>query len=109
MKGLFAPRYRIKKTSKPRRSGGYSVRYHIQRRYLLWPFWLQYSAHDTEKDARQYMLDLQWGVKHLSKVTYFYMAETVPDYISDEQKDRYLLAKEKDPKLKAIRWLRKEA
>ncbi len=54
------------------------------------------------------MCDYIWEAKHCSEVTYFYHSGSIPEYIPDEQKDRYLRAKEENKKLKAIGWMRKE-
>ncbi len=80
--------------------------YHVQFGYPLIPFiWADSSAHSQEDSAREKMRERQFATENPKKTTYFYKADAIPHHLPDEQKDRFCLAKEGKPKLKALKYL----
>lgn len=92
---LFRARYRIKKVAIPRSSGGIEYTYYLQFKYILWPLYQTEDYGGDEKHMRNKMRSAIFKSKRKKIVTYSYNADPIPDHIPGEQKDKYLLEKEK--------------
>ncbi len=105
---MFKARWRIRKTTQPLSMNRTLHEYRVQWGYPLIPFvWVDSSAHTDEEKARWTMRERQFETAHPKKVAYFYKADEIPNYLPDEQKDRFCRAKENSPKLKALKYLEK--
>ncbi len=89
------PRYRIKKIGYPRDDNRTKYWYYVQYKYRYWPFWCTETSEDNHEDASARMKNLVSIANRHKTVDFYYNAEPVPAHIPVEQKDRFLLEKEK--------------
>ncbi len=97
LKYLFTYKYRIKKIATPQLSGGHMYRYRLQHR-LPWAWWVSDYWDADENKVREKMREYKFNAKRKKNITYFYNADSMPEHVPSNQKDRYYLAKEKKEK-----------
>jgi hypothetical protein len=93
-KEAFTFKYRIKKISTPQFSGKPECKYVLQYR-LPWLWWVAHTYDADEEKMRRRMREYMFDAEQKNTVTYFYNADAIPEYIPEEQKDKFLSAKEK--------------
>ncbi len=94
---LFMTKYRVKKVSTPT-ANGYYLKFILQRRYPLWPFWkLIYEGNESEEEyVRNRMKDAISIARKRKTTIYIYHTDQCPPHIPREQKDKYLVKANKN-------------
>lgn len=93
--GWFTTQYRIKRIATLQYSGKYKYIFKLQHRHFLLPFWILDYVDSDEKNTIEEMKTRSFEARQKGIVSYCYNADPVPEYIPEEQVQKYLLEREK--------------